>query len=107
MSTLRMLVAKRSPFAGARIAQRAAYHGTAVRYAGKESALGQEGRHDEIEAEKQDSLSKQKAGKGHWKGELASDSESIVKADRGEVEASEETIKKLQDEAVKASQQKK
>ncbi|KAH7311704.1 hypothetical protein B0I35DRAFT_411862 [Stachybotrys elegans] len=31
---------------------------------------------------KQDSLSKQKKGTGHWKPELASDSEEAVKADR-------------------------
>ncbi|KAF4587627.1 Mitochondrial carrier protein PET8 [Ophiocordyceps camponoti-floridani] len=32
---------------------------------------------------KQDSLSKQRRGAGHWKPELASDSEEAVKADRG------------------------
>ncbi|KAK2003145.1 hypothetical protein LX36DRAFT_707313 [Colletotrichum falcatum] len=36
------------------------------------------------ERHKQDSLSKQKQGKGHWKSELASDSEEAVKADRHE-----------------------
>ncbi|KAL0940601.1 uncharacterized protein CTRU02_203364 [Colletotrichum truncatum] len=36
------------------------------------------------ERHKQDSLSKQKQGKGHWKPELASDSEEAVKADRSE-----------------------
>jgi hypothetical protein len=40
--------------------------------------LGQDGRHDEVEREKQDLLQKQKEGKGHWKEQLASDSESIV-----------------------------
>lgn len=34
------------------------------------------------EKHKQDLLAKQKAGKGHWKPELASDSEEAVKADR-------------------------
>lgn len=34
------------------------------------------------EKHKQDSLHKQKQGKGHWKPELASDSEEAVKADR-------------------------
>ncbi|KAI0541456.1 hypothetical protein GGR58DRAFT_457124 [Xylaria digitata] len=34
------------------------------------------------EKHKQDSLSKHKLGKGHWKPELASDSEEAVKADR-------------------------
>ncbi|KAI1435570.1 hypothetical protein GGR50DRAFT_693957 [Xylaria sp. CBS 124048] len=34
------------------------------------------------EKHKQDLLEKQKAGKGHWKPELASESEEAVKADR-------------------------
>ena len=37
-----------------------------------------ENRGEEAEAHKQDQLRKQKEGKGHWKDELASDSESIV-----------------------------
>ncbi|CCF47541.1 hypothetical protein CH063_04194 [Colletotrichum higginsianum] len=36
------------------------------------------------EKHKQDSLSKQKQGKGHWKSELASDSEEAIRADRTE-----------------------
>jgi hypothetical protein len=39
---------------------------------------GKEGRAEEIQFEKEDLLKKQKDGKGHWKDELASDSESIV-----------------------------
>ncbi|KAI4867157.1 hypothetical protein F4820DRAFT_414567 [Hypoxylon rubiginosum] len=46
----------------------------------KESSQGSE-THDP-EKHKQDLLAKQKAGKGHWKPELASDSEEAVKADR-------------------------
>lgn len=38
----------------------------------------QEGRAQEAEHHKQDQLQKQREGKGHWKEELASDSESIV-----------------------------
>lgn len=38
-----------------------------------------EGRAEEAEHHKQDQLQKQKEGKGHWKDELASDSESIVR----------------------------
>lgn len=34
------------------------------------------------EKHKQDLLSKHKSGKGHWKPELASDSEEAIKADR-------------------------
>ncbi|KAM9874694.1 hypothetical protein VDGL01_11251 [Verticillium dahliae] len=39
---------------------------------------------DEADSDKhkQDSLSKQRTGKGHWKPELASDGEEAVKADR-------------------------
>jgi hypothetical protein len=36
----------------------------------------------DYEKHKQDSLSKQKSGAGHWKPELSSDSEEAVKADR-------------------------
>ncbi|KUI67323.1 hypothetical protein VM1G_03298 [Cytospora mali] len=42
---------------------------------------------------KQDSLSKQKSGKGHWKPELASDGEEAVRADR----TGHEDISKLQE----------
>jgi hypothetical protein len=34
---------------------------------------------EEVDAEKHDLLRKQKEGKGHWKEELASNSESIVR----------------------------
>jgi hypothetical protein len=37
-----------------------------------------EGRAEDVEHHKQDLLKKQKEGKGHWKDELASNSESIV-----------------------------
>ena len=40
-------------------------------------------------------LAKQKAGKGHWKPELASDSEEAIKADRARDEKDE--IAKLQE----------
>ncbi|KAI9761025.1 MAG: hypothetical protein M4579_001288, partial [Chaenotheca gracillima] len=39
---------------------------------------------EEIDHHKNDQLRKQKDGKGHWKDELASESESAVKADRHE-----------------------
>ncbi|KAF2472032.1 uncharacterized protein BDR25DRAFT_302835 [Lindgomyces ingoldianus] len=108
MSGLRLLGAGWSQVGSLTIAQRAAIHQTvATRYAGKETALGHEGRKDEIEREKDDLLKKHKEGKGHWKEQLASDSESIVKADRGEVEASKETIKELQEEGAKLAKEKK
>jgi len=50
-------------------------------------ALKESDRHNPDQAEtndrhKQDTLQKQKDGKGHWKPELASDSEEAVAADR-------------------------
>ncbi|KAK4204801.1 hypothetical protein QBC40DRAFT_292651 [Triangularia verruculosa] len=51
---------------------------------------------------KQDSLSKQKSGKGHWKPELASNSEEAVKADRNSGNAS---IKDLQEQTKKAAEE--
>ncbi|KAI1201569.1 hypothetical protein F5X97DRAFT_25176 [Nemania serpens] len=42
------------------------------------------------EKHKQDGLSKQKSGKGHWKPELASDSEEAIKADRAGQEQKED-----------------
>jgi len=85
---------------------RAAFSVSARSLAGKEDSLHTEGRAEEIEAHKQDQLNKKKEGKQHWEDKLASNSESIIKADRGEVEASGETIKKLQEESAKAAQQK-
>jgi hypothetical protein len=40
----------------------------------------------DYEKHKQDSLAKQKKGSGHWKSELASDSEEAVRADRHEAD---------------------
>ncbi|KAF2745167.1 hypothetical protein M011DRAFT_469875 [Sporormia fimetaria CBS 119925] len=98
MSAFRSLAARRTPLFTSQITQRAALHQSSALYAGKESRLNTNITGDDVEAEKQDLLKKQKEGKGHWKEELASNSESIVKADRGEMDASEEAIKKLQEE---------
>lgn len=46
------------------------------------------------ERHKQDSIAKQKQGKGHWKPELASNSEESIKADR----APKSDMKTLQEE---------
>lgn len=53
------------------------------------------------EKHKQDSLSKQKSGKGHWKPELASDSEEAVKADR----SGKEDMSKLQERTKAAAEE--
>ncbi|KAF7845825.1 hypothetical protein BT93_L0437 [Corymbia citriodora subsp. variegata] len=74
---------------------------------GKESALHEEGRAEEVDKVKNEQIQKQKEGKGHWHEELSSDSESIVKADRGEINASNDTIAQLQEESKKVLSQKK
>lgn len=55
---------------------------------------------------KRDSLAKQKKGSGHWKPELASDSEEAVKADRAsrDLHASEK-IAALQERTKKAAEE--
>ncbi|KAI7125441.1 hypothetical protein D0869_15507 [Hortaea werneckii] len=75
--------------------------------ASKESALHQEGRAEEAEREKQEQLKEQREGKGHWKDELASDSESIVKADRNDMKNTQATISELQKEAAKQAEKEK
>lgn len=61
----------------------------------------------ENERHKQDLLKKQKEGKGHWKPELASDSEEAVAADRHEhADHSEQGIKELQKKTEKHAQEK-
>ncbi|EKG19375.1 hypothetical protein MPH_03238 [Macrophomina phaseolina MS6] len=96
----------RVPRAPVFAAQRMGFQTSAIRLAGKESKLHHEGRPEEVEQHKQDLLKKTKEGKGHWKDELASDSESIIKAGRGEVEASQETIEKLQKETEELAKKK-
>ncbi|KAL2018527.1 hypothetical protein VTK56DRAFT_739 [Thermocarpiscus australiensis] len=54
---------------------------------------------EDFDFHKQDSLAKQKKGQGHWKPELASVSEEIVKADRmAPGEAGEAAMRRLQDQ---------
>ncbi|RMY17520.1 hypothetical protein D0867_05976 [Hortaea werneckii] len=66
-----------------------------------------EGRAEEAEREKQEQLKEQREGKGHWKDELASDSESIVKADRNDMKNTQATISELQKEAAKQAEKEK
>ncbi|KAK3343708.1 hypothetical protein B0T25DRAFT_634733 [Lasiosphaeria hispida] len=54
---------------------------------------------------KQDSLDKQKKGQGHWKPELASDSEESVKADRAPHEPGEAGVRKLQERTKAAAEE--
>jgi len=55
----------------------------------------------EYEKHKQDQLQKQKEGKGHWKPELASDSEEAVAADRHSGDSIEDMQKKTAEHAEK------
>lgn len=52
---------------------------------------------------KRDSLAKQKKGAGHWKPELASDSEEAVKADRAS--SGREDISRLQERTKRSAEE--
>ncbi|KAL9103141.1 MAG: hypothetical protein Q9163_001785 [Psora crenata] len=51
-----------------------------------------------IDEHKNDQIEKQKEGKGHWKRELGSNSETAIKADREEITDAEQDISALQKE---------
>jgi len=55
------------------------------------------------EKHKQDQLAKQKEGKGHWKPELASNSEEAVAADR---QAGDQSIEELQKKTAEHAEKK-
>ncbi|KAL9588053.1 MAG: hypothetical protein Q9203_003130 [Teloschistes exilis] len=83
---------------------RASFHISACRAALSESDHSEhdhEDRKAKIDHHKEDQLNKQKEGKGHWKAELSSNSESAIKADRGEIHNAEEDIAALQKETEK------
>ncbi|KAL8805372.1 MAG: hypothetical protein Q9223_005252 [Gallowayella weberi] len=62
-----------------------------------------EERKAKIDHHKDDQLSKQKEGKGHWKKELSSNSEAAIKADREELGNVEEDIANLQKETARVA----
>ncbi|KAK6955022.1 hypothetical protein Daesc_002652 [Daldinia eschscholtzii] len=100
----RMLFRSAATFATGRqavVAQRTFTTSTA-NLAYKESSQGSES-HDP-EKHKQDLLAKQKSGKGHWKPELASDSEEAVKADRHGGDGSED-VAALQERTKRAAEE--
>ncbi|KAF2198901.1 hypothetical protein GQ43DRAFT_433884 [Delitschia confertaspora ATCC 74209] len=103
MSAFRSLsiAARAAPRVQCRIAQRASIHQSAVRLAGKETELNNDKRAENIEKAKQDMHQKRKTGDDHWHEELASESESIMKAEREEAGNVEEHIANLQKEAEK------
>jgi len=82
---------------------------TPILLSGKEDKLHEdsEARSKEIHDSKEDMLKRVKNGTGHWKEELASSSEAIIKTERGEIEASDETIKKMQEDTKNATTQNK
>ncbi|PSK59342.1 hypothetical protein B9Z65_3666 [Elsinoe australis] len=104
MSPTLRLVARRT-FAAPQVRS---FQTTRIAFVGKESALHNEDRAEEAERVKHEQIRKQKEGKGEWHDELASDSESIIKADRGEAgKSTSETIKELQKEGEKMANKKK
>ncbi|MCJ1445856.1 MAG: hypothetical protein MMC23_006361 [Stictis urceolatum] len=75
----------------------------------RRTALSESDHHDDsdarkakIDTHKEESLKQSKDGSGKWKKELASNSEAAVKADRDEIDATEENIAKLQEETTQA-----
>ncbi|KAI1099744.1 hypothetical protein F4804DRAFT_73241 [Jackrogersella minutella] len=100
--TSRMLFRSAASLATGRqaIAQRT-FTSSSANFVYKESSHGSE-THDP-EKHKQDGLAKQKAGKGHWKPELASDSEEAVKADRAH--DSKEDVKSMQERTKHAAEE--
>jgi len=89
--------------AGMQVTTRSAIAGSAFRRGMKESASKSET--VDYDKHKQDSLAKQKAGKGHWKPELASDSEEAVKSDRSTGDATPEAMKRLQERTKKIAEE--
>ena len=63
------------------------------------SGLKESSQDPESEKHKQDSLNKQRQGKGHWKPELASDSEEAIKADRNSTSSPSELAEKTKSAA--------
>ncbi|KAK7920253.1 hypothetical protein PG985_008275 [Apiospora marii] len=65
----------------------------------------QHGNGNDQQKHKEDLLTKHKDGKGHWKPELASNSEEAVKADRSTAGSSKEDISKLQEQTKKSAEE--
>ncbi|RTE72031.1 hypothetical protein BHE90_013548 [Fusarium euwallaceae] len=101
MMSARSIMTMRSAHAKRVILGRGLFISTSSRFGLKESST-----QTDFDKHKQDSLAKQKKGTGHWKPELASDSEEAVKADRlaGDLSAKElqERTKRAAEETAKA-----
>ncbi|KAF2483062.1 hypothetical protein BDY17DRAFT_323826 [Neohortaea acidophila] len=105
-SAIRSMSALRRQPAGARtvlrsIAPHRSFQQARVLAVSKESNLHTDKDGAHFEAEKQAQLKDQKDGRGEWKDSLSSDSESAVKADRGEMKDGKASISELQKETVK------
>ncbi|KAF4290724.1 hypothetical protein KXV50_001247 [Aspergillus fumigatus] len=73
-----------------------AFHNSPARLGLKESDGNRDDLDSYYEAEKEDLLKSTKEGKAKWKGELASNSEASVKADRGELDSDDKDFQSLQ-----------
>ncbi|PKY05489.1 hypothetical protein P168DRAFT_288953 [Aspergillus campestris IBT 28561] len=74
-------------------------HTTAARPGLKESDHNRENLDVHYEEEKEEGLQRKREGRGQWKGELASNSEASIKADRGDLDS--EDITTLQEKTKK------
>jgi len=81
----------------------ARFSGSVGLRSGKEDELHNEDRAERVEKKKQEQLKSK--GKAEWADGLASNSESIVKAERGETKSTDEHIKELQNEAQQVGKQ--
>ncbi|KAF7715265.1 Uncharacterized protein PECH_002115 [Penicillium ucsense] len=82
-------------------------HTSATRFSLKESdKTDRDNLSEHYEAKKEQQLKDQKAGKAAWDSEIASNSEEQVKADRGELDASEKSFQDLQQKTKSMPQQK-
>ncbi|KAI8661801.1 hypothetical protein NCS55_01051200 [Fusarium keratoplasticum] len=96
MMSARSIMTLRSAHASRVVLGRGFFISTSSRFGLKESST-----HTDFDKHKQDSLAKQKKGTGHWKPELASDSEEAVKADR----SANEPAKDLQERTKRAAEE--
>ncbi|KAJ4200413.1 hypothetical protein NW767_007477 [Fusarium falciforme] len=97
MMSARSIMAMRSAHASRIVLGRGFFISTSSRFGLKESSTPD----TDFDKHKQDSLAKQKKGTGHWKPELASDSEEAVKADR----SADEPAKDLQERTKRAAEE--
>ncbi|KAJ2971733.1 hypothetical protein NQ176_g7548 [Zarea fungicola] len=60
---------------------------------------------NDVDKHKLDSIRKQQSGTGHWKRELASDSEEAIKADKGQQSGAKESVEALQERTKRAAEE--